>query len=164
MSDSLPTADLPAVLTPDQREISKLLESIQHDPTGMGCVHLGGDGVLRSLTGDRAVVDAVALAPNLLKAFLDRMPYDPKIEDMYRGVDGTAVARDQWFHPDPSILPPPLTKEEIAEAEKDMAELEKEKEASRQDEKSEGGGACCSVVVMADYNLDVKGKEGGLDS
>ena len=33
------------------------------------------------------------------------------MEDLFRGVDGSNVPKEQWFHPDPSILPPPLTEE-----------------------------------------------------
>jgi hypothetical protein len=34
------------------------------------------------------------------------------MEDEYRRVDGTRVPREQWYHTDKSLLPPPLTEEQ----------------------------------------------------
>ncbi|EED15561.1 conserved hypothetical protein [Talaromyces stipitatus ATCC 10500] len=96
-----------------QRELSHILNSIQHDITLQGVLSIGKDGVLRSLTADRKVVDAVGLRPELIKAMLDRMPFDSQNEANYRGVDGTKVSEDQWFHPDKDLLPPPLREERV---------------------------------------------------
>jgi hypothetical protein len=93
----------------NQKELSRILGDIIHDPTLNGILALGKDGILRSLTADREVVDAMALRPELMKALLDRMPYDPQAEIDYRRVDGTRVPKEQWFHPDKSLLPPPYT-------------------------------------------------------
>ncbi|KAI9743937.1 MAG: hypothetical protein M1818_002671 [Claussenomyces sp. TS43310] len=60
-----------------------------------GAFRLGKDGILRSLAADGEVVDAVALRPALIKALLDRMPYDAQNEIDSRGVDGTKVQRGQ---------------------------------------------------------------------
>lgn len=92
-----------------QKELSQILRPIKHDLTLNGVFSLGKDGVLRSLTADRSVVDAVALRPELIKALLDRMPHNPQAEIDYRGVDGTSVPHEKWFHPDRSLLPEPYT-------------------------------------------------------
>jgi hypothetical protein len=65
--------------------------------------------VLRNLTADRDVLDAVGLSPRLVKAFLDRIPPDyralnPELED----VDGSEVPEERLWHPDRSLLPPPM--------------------------------------------------------
>lgn len=66
---------------------------------------------------------------------------------MYRGVDGTTVPRDKWFHPDPSLLPPPLSAEEEAEAEAQLAEIEAElKRASKEGTSKAERSACVPIV------------------
>ncbi|KAB8227949.1 uncharacterized protein BDW43DRAFT_292627 [Aspergillus alliaceus] len=37
---------------------------------------------------------------------------------MFCGADGTRVPQEQWWKPDPSLLPPPMTVEEKARIEK----------------------------------------------
>ncbi|RCI09173.1 hypothetical protein L249_1503 [Ophiocordyceps polyrhachis-furcata BCC 54312] len=110
-----------------QKELGKILKGIKHDVTLLGVLSLGKDGVLRSLTADRQVVDAVALSPPLIKAMLDRTPFNPQNEIDYRGVDGREVPREQWFHPDKHLLPPPLvvSDERRAEAEAKVEENKK---------------------------------------
>lgn len=93
----------------NQKELSQILKGVKHDLTLNGVFSLDKDGVLRSLTADREVVDAVALRPELIKALLDRMPHNPQAEIDYRGVDGTKVPQERWFHPDRSLLPEPFT-------------------------------------------------------
>ncbi|OCL06070.1 hypothetical protein AOQ84DRAFT_272037, partial [Glonium stellatum] len=44
------------------------------------------------------------------------------IKDQYRGADGTNVPREQWFHPDKALLPPPLSGEKKEAARKIMEE------------------------------------------
>jgi hypothetical protein len=96
-----------------EEEFFTITNALKHDPTLNGIWHLGKDGVLRSLTADREVVDAAALRPELIKAFIDRFPYNAQNEVNYRGVDGTKVPREQWFHvEDKSSLPPPYTPSE----------------------------------------------------
>jgi hypothetical protein len=112
-------------LNADQQELSKILKTLRHDPTFMGCFSLGTDGVLRSLTADRDVVDAIALSPRFIKAIWDRMPFDQKTEDEYRGVDGTTVPREQWFRPDKSLLPPPMSEKRKEETRKKIEENRK---------------------------------------
>ncbi|KAH7147744.1 hypothetical protein DER46DRAFT_629802 [Fusarium sp. MPI-SDFR-AT-0072] len=80
-------------LDPAQKELEHILATMKHDPTGMGISHLGRDGIYRSLTADRDVVDAVPFPPPLVKAMLDRFPYNeeavkesclPPLEEEYR--------------------------------------------------------------------------------
>jgi hypothetical protein len=106
-SSPLLSDDQPQQIT-NQKELSQILKGLKHDLTLNGVFSLGKDGVLRSLTADREVVDAVALRPELIKALLDRMPYNPQAEIDYRGVDGTKVPQEKWFHPDRSLLPAPF--------------------------------------------------------
>ena len=99
----------PETLSPDQQELSRILNSFSLDP--MGGTSLGKDGILRSLTADRVVIDTMALPPRLIKAHLDRLPYSKGMEDKFRGVDGTQTPRAQWFDPHKSLLPKPLSEE-----------------------------------------------------
>ena len=92
---------------PDQQEVSSILRGFKRDLTS--CVSLGKDGVLRNLNGNREVLDAVGISPKLIKAFLDRMP--PAYRSGFEGVDGTKTPIEQWFNPDKSLLPPPLSDE-----------------------------------------------------
>jgi hypothetical protein len=48
---------------PVQREVRTILRGLKHDLSLMGVLSLGKDGVLRSLTADRDVVDAIGLNP-----------------------------------------------------------------------------------------------------
>jgi hypothetical protein len=106
-SSPLPSHDQQQQIA-NQKELSQILKGVKHDPTLNGVFSLGKDEVLRSLTADREVVDTVALRPELIKALLDRMPHNPQAEIDYRGVDGTKVPQEKWFHPDRSLLPAPF--------------------------------------------------------
>ena len=64
--DGAPSCNSQIPDTEDQRELSKILKDMLHDPSLMGCFSLGKDGVFRSLTADRDVVDAVPLRPGLI--------------------------------------------------------------------------------------------------
>jgi hypothetical protein len=92
---------------PDQREVSSILRGFKKDLTS--CISLGKDGVLRNLNGDREVLDAVGISPKLIKAFLDHMP--PAYRNGFDGVNGTKTLREQWFNPDKTLLPQPLSDE-----------------------------------------------------
>jgi len=116
---------------PDQQELTKILTSLKLDPWGI--VSLGTDGVLRSLTADRDVVDAAGLSPRLFKAFMDRMPPGAK-PDSVDEADGTKVPREQWFHPDKSLLPPPMTDEQKERTRKRDEEMSKERVDQRSQE------------------------------
>ncbi|PQE15864.1 hypothetical protein CJF31_00008470 [Rutstroemia sp. NJR-2017a BVV2] len=133
----------------NQKELSRILRDIKHDLTLNGILALGKDGILRSLTADREVVDAVSLRPELMKALLDRMPYDPQAEIDYRGVDGTKTSKEQWFHPDRSLLPlsytPPEERRNLSpkKLEENRRMLEKRKEKQ------------CEPQIVSDYDLGI---------
>lgn len=112
--------------TPDdvEQELENILGSIKHDPSLMGILSLGKDGVMRSLTADRRVVDAVGLRPNLIVAFLGRLP--PEIRQTYgvnKDADGTKVPKEQWFSPDISLLPEPMSDEVMCRVGNDVKGL-----------------------------------------
>lgn len=147
-------------LNQDQEELSKILRILRDDPTLMGVISLGEDGVLRTLTADHDVVDAIALPPRLIKAMLDRLPFDQGMEDKFRGVDGTGISHEQWFHPDKALLPPPMSEETKEKTRKTLEE--NWGVISGQYEKMKRGevhSAC--PVVRSNYNLGPKdgGKE-----
>ncbi|KAG4255665.1 hypothetical protein FPRO03_04614 [Fusarium proliferatum] len=70
---------------------------MKDDPILTGIRMLGSDGIFRSLDTDSNVVDAVTFTPSLIKALLDRAPYDAEPEKSFRGVDGTKVSKQQWY-------------------------------------------------------------------
>ncbi|KAH7205785.1 uncharacterized protein BKA55DRAFT_586628, partial [Fusarium redolens] len=98
-------------------------------------VHLGRDGIFRYLDADRNIHYAIALRPALIKALLDRGPYDKEEEIVFRGVDGTKVPKEQWYNPLPGILPEPLSKEHRKEGrefiKKNKEKIDKNREASK---------------------------------
>ncbi|SPJ78924.1 uncharacterized protein FTOL_07315 [Fusarium torulosum] len=95
-------------LNPAQKELGVIMRTMKQDPTLMGISQLGSDGIYRSLTADREVVDAVPFSPALIKAILDRVPYNEEYEKVFRGVDGNKTPEEQWYKPLAGILPPPL--------------------------------------------------------
>ncbi|KAG5807957.1 hypothetical protein H9Q74_014461 [Fusarium xylarioides] len=99
-------------LSPEQKEISDILRNMDRDPDLLGLADLGKDGVFRFLDADRNIHYAVPLRPALVKALIDRLPYDPEVEKFWCGVDGTKVPEKQWYNPPEGVLPPPLTEEE----------------------------------------------------
>ncbi|KAG7436911.1 hypothetical protein Forpi1262_v002268 [Fusarium oxysporum f. sp. raphani] len=113
-------------LSPEQKEISDILRNMDRDPDLMGLADLGKDGVFRFLDADRNIHYAVPLRPALIKALIDRLPYDPEVEEFWRGIDGTKVPEEQWYNPPEGILPPPLTEEERRE-EREIMEKNKDK-------------------------------------
>ncbi|KAJ6441420.1 UDP-galactopyranose mutase [Purpureocillium lavendulum] len=139
-------------LSDDQRELRAILRNLKQDPTLLGVTSLGKDGVLRTLTADRDVVDAVGLPPRLVKAMLDRTPYDPQNEVTFRGVDGTTVPTELWWHPDKSILPAPhvVSEERRREQEAKIPENIKLLEERR-------NRPGCGNPVRSDHDLGLKG-------
>ncbi|KAL9088583.1 MAG: hypothetical protein Q9165_006103 [Trypethelium subeluteriae] len=96
---------------PEQQELSTIIEHLKQDQSLLGCVSLGKDGVLRSLTADRDVVDAVGLRPSLCAALLKRIPPGVMNKADYEDADGTKVPKEAWFNPEKSSLPTPLDDE-----------------------------------------------------
>jgi hypothetical protein len=142
-----------------QEELSQLLRCLQHDPTLNGILNLGKDGVLRSLTADREVVDAIGLRPELIKAFLDRMPFKAQNEIDFRGADGTKVSREQWFHPvDKSTFPPPYTPPE----ERRHLSPEQLDKNRRWLEERAVKARSCEPTIVSDHDLGLKGMTSNL--
>ncbi|KAA8647831.1 hypothetical protein EYZ11_010562 [Aspergillus tanneri] len=136
-------------LDKDHEELIKLLKSLPRDE--MGGSSIGSDGVLRTLTADRDVLGAVGLPPRLLKAMLDCLPYNKEVEDKFQGVDGSLVPREQWFHPDKSLLPAPMTEEEKEESRK-FGEENKEVLAKRKAELEQKD----RHIIISNYDLGLK--------
>lgn len=143
----------------NQRELSQILKGVKHDLTLNGVFSLGKDGVLRSLTADREVVDAVALRPELIKALLDRMPHNPQAEIDYRGVDGTKVPQEKWFHPDRSLLPEPFTP---PEERRNLSPEQLEKNRQMLENRP---GQDAEPQILSDHDLGLKrvATDGGVD-
>ncbi|KAE8163426.1 hypothetical protein BDV40DRAFT_263131 [Aspergillus tamarii] len=74
------------------------------------------------------------------------------MEDMIRGADGTKVSQEQWWKPDSSLLPPPMTAEEKARVEKDN---EENKEIIQENIRKMESGELkpCGVIIRSDYNI-----------
>lgn len=145
-------------LSYDQQELSRILEGFQNDPTGLGCWDLGSDGVLRSLTADRDVVDAIGLPTRMIKAFLDRLPFRQDQEDRLRGADGTRIPREEWFNPDKSKLPLPMSEEEKERA-KRLLERNKEHISQIQERRRRGELQPCRPIIRSNHHLGAKGDE-----
>lgn len=140
-------------LPPEQKEMSDILRHMDRDPDLMGIAHLGDDGVFRFLDADRNIHYATPLRPTLIKALLDRLPYDEEAEKRWRGVDGTRVPKEQWYNPPAGILPPPLSEEQRKE-EREIMEKHKDKfDKIRQDLK-DGVYADRPVFIESDHKLE----------
>ncbi|KAF9772561.1 hypothetical protein IL306_009717 [Fusarium sp. DS 682] len=99
-------------LSSEQQEMSDILYNMErHDLDLLGIADLGHDGIFRFLDADRNIHYAIALRPALIKALLDRSPYNKEEEKFWRGIDGTKVPKEQWYNPPPGILPAPLSEE-----------------------------------------------------
>jgi hypothetical protein len=120
-------------MTEDQIELSKILRSVQHDPSMLGVVCLGRDGVYRSLTAERNVVDAAPLTPRLITALQARLP-SGMVGDDLADVDGTTVPREKWFNPDKNLLPEPMAKDRLDESRKKIEEKRARGELKQWDE------------------------------
>ncbi|KAJ4313405.1 hypothetical protein N0V84_009434 [Fusarium piperis] len=142
----------PKDLSPEQHELSEIMLKMKDDPTLMGIRMLGKDGIFRSLDVDRNVVDAAALTPPLIKALLDRMPYDAESEKTFRGVDGTKTAKEKWYNPPSDILPPPL-EEEHRERSEEVLEGYRKQYYERRQKIDNGTAMQCAVCLMSDNDL-----------
>ncbi|KAH7236981.1 uncharacterized protein BKA55DRAFT_578894 [Fusarium redolens] len=140
-----------AAISKHQAELSDIWGKLEHHPSFNGVFSVGKDGILRSLGPDRDVHDAVPLSPHLIKALLDRLPFVPQNEIDFRGVDGRDTPKEQWYHPDKSLLPPPLVQTEeqrkLIESKRDetRTQLEEMKKRPR-----------CPPQIMSDHDLGLK--------
>ncbi|KAK6824132.1 hypothetical protein RU639_004922 [Aspergillus parasiticus] len=137
---------------PDQKELSNIISKLNTGSDGPAPFVIGTDGVLRTLTQDSEVIDAIGLPPRLIKAFLDRTTYDQEHEAMFRGADGTKVSQEQWWKPDPSLLPPPMTAEAKARVER-INEENKDIIAENKRKMASGELKPCGVVIRSDYDI-----------
>ncbi|KAM0559868.1 hypothetical protein ACHAPJ_003816 [Fusarium lateritium] len=141
-----------AAISEQQVELCDILNKLEHHPSMMGVWSLGTDGILRSLGPYRDVHDAVPLSPHLIKALLDRMPFVPQNEVDYRGVDGRNTPKEQWFHPDKSLLPRPL----ILTDEERKVQESKAEETRKLLEEMKKKPPPCAPQVMSDHDLGLK--------
>ncbi|KAK3391256.1 hypothetical protein B0H63DRAFT_134327 [Podospora didyma] len=98
---------------PAPQELSRLI-SLKHDSTLGGVFSLGRDGVFRSLTADRRVVDAVGLTPEQVALWQSRWPEGSPFRNspqMDEGADGTKVPVMEWYFPKEGVLPPGQSEE-----------------------------------------------------
>ncbi|KAF7586063.1 hypothetical protein BBP40_009629 [Aspergillus hancockii] len=100
------------------RILPDFVKHMKRDPSGKGFIHLGKDGVLRTISGDYEVVDARGLNPEEIKNFLDVVPSELVPKEDFSDVDGRKVNSQALFHPAPGILPKKPTEEEAAERRK----------------------------------------------
>lgn len=134
-------------------EVRTILYNMEQDPSLMGISSLGRDGVLRSWTADRDVVDAVPLRPALIKAYLDLLPYDKESEAMFRGVDGRNVPREQWFDPPQDVRPLPLP-EEHRERDEEVLERNRKLYREKREQLATGTLQSCPLRVLSSNNVD----------
>ncbi|CAN9177399.1 unnamed protein product [Alternaria sp. RS040] len=125
---------------PDQQEVTAILAKFNKDP--LSIISLGKDGVLRTLSADRTVLDAVGLSPRLVKAFLDRVPPEyraltPELED----VDGSNATEEELWHPDASLLPRPMSEEQKKKAQVQLEESQQQQAQVEDDVKKDTGKA-----------------------
>lgn len=166
MSDAAPPANkapnpdddeqraIMAAMDPDRAralyDFETILHDIKEDPQGM--ISLGPDGVLRSWTPDRAVVDAVGLTPRLVKAYLDVLPYVAEEEARFRGVDGTKTPREQWYDPPAECRLPPLP-EEYRTSDPVVLEGYRRLTRERDEEWRANRPGWCTLHVVSDYKI-----------
>jgi hypothetical protein len=135
---------------PYQKEIKSIVSKVHADP--LGRLALGRDGVLRSLNLENEVIDAVGLPPWLIKAFMDRFPYNEELEARFHNSDGTSVPQEQWWAPDPSILPRPYTTERKDEVRREHEKNKNIIEEMKQKRKN-GEIQGCGVVIQSNYRI-----------
>jgi hypothetical protein len=135
---------------PDQKEINAIVNKMKKLP--LSYMAIGSDGVLRSLNMDNEVIDAVGLPPQLIKAFIDRFPYNEELEARFQNSDGTLIPQEQWWAPDPSILPQVYTAERKEEARREYEEKKDIIEEMKQKRKN-GEIQGCGVVIRSNYRI-----------
>lgn len=135
---------------PDRKEINSIVSKLHTVP--LSYLVLGRDGVLRSFSLENEVIDAVGLPPRLIKAFMDRFPYNEELEARFHNSDGTSVPQEQWWAPNPSILRQPFTTEQKDKARKELGENKDIIEKMKQKRKN-GEIQGCGVVIQSNYRI-----------
>ncbi|KAI9897330.1 hypothetical protein N3K66_007186 [Trichothecium roseum] len=111
------------------------VKHMKRDPDRRGCLNLGKDGVIRTLSaGGASVLDARGLTPEEIRLLLDAMPFGSEVEASLAGVDGTKVSQEALF------TVPPEVKER-------MAKRAAEREAESKEAEKEGGEKECEEKV-----------------
>ncbi|KAF1828858.1 hypothetical protein BDW02DRAFT_613931 [Decorospora gaudefroyi] len=139
------------------------ISTVQNSEDGKCFDMLGSDGVWRVLhwlptPPDRPtgveVYDAKPMSPEMIKLYLDRLPWRQEVEDRFRGVDGRLVPQEQWIHPPPGIIPPMGTKNErLEEMRKSREErMQLEQKVERGEISKKALGPACNGV-QSDYDL-----------
>ncbi|OQE18677.1 hypothetical protein PENSTE_c017G02578 [Penicillium steckii] len=89
------------------RLMPQYAKHMKRDPSGKGYIHLGSDGVLRTISGNDEVLDARGLDPEQIENILKVMPAGSSQREDFRDVDGTKVtSHEALFHPAAGVLPP----------------------------------------------------------
>ncbi|KAL3477125.1 hypothetical protein BJX99DRAFT_226721 [Aspergillus californicus] len=88
-------------------EAKAIMKSLRRSPSGRGFTHLGSDGVLRTLNGDRKVVDYRQLSPADIDTVLAIWPPNLQAEfrEKFQHADGREVTDEEMlWNPGPDIL------------------------------------------------------------
>lgn len=70
------------------------MRDLKRDRTGGGLLHLGKDGVIRSLSAEYRVVEAKGLRPEQIEQLIKAVPRSENLED-FQGIDGTRVPKEE---------------------------------------------------------------------
>ncbi|KAJ5982398.1 hypothetical protein N7451_012498 [Penicillium sp. IBT 35674x] len=135
---------------PDQRELSAIVQKLHKPP--LSHLEIGTDGVLRSVNLEREVIDAIGLPPRLIKAFLDRFPYNEELEVRFRNSDGTLIPQEQWWAPDTSIVPHRFTTEQKDDMRR---QYDEDKDIIEENMRKRANGEIqgCGVVIQSNYRI-----------
>ncbi|PGH04885.1 hypothetical protein AJ80_08434 [Polytolypa hystricis UAMH7299] len=93
----------------ESQSMQEKVDKLRKDPEGI--LHLGGDGVLRSWSGDyHTVIDYIRLRPKEIKHFYSGFArnhpeeFEKDTEESLAGIDGRTVTDAQVFNPPEALL------------------------------------------------------------
>ncbi|KAF2419575.1 hypothetical protein EJ08DRAFT_738866 [Tothia fuscella] len=95
--------------TPLPEPLKSLWQSLDGDAS-RSWTCLCYDGVLRSLSSDGAVMDAIGLSEKQIAHLHTVFPL-PEGFNKFNGVDGTTVPTERWMNPAKDLLPAPMSEE-----------------------------------------------------
>lgn len=86
------------------------MRSVRRSASGQGLSCLCNDGVYRTFSSTRAVVDAVPLNNKEIQSSLHLFPIEAQqqVQDIFQGVNGYTVAKEKLLCPDYDVLPKEL--------------------------------------------------------